>query len=328
MTPRIVSFDGSPAAYRRRVTLLKDAQPDEPWSAEGERSADRGDAAAGISGESFFAEVDGDIVGFARCRAYPEDGSPARWRLWVAVAHGARRRGAGSALLAAAGEAAADEGAGEFLASTSLAEPDGLAFARARGFTEVEGEVELQLDLSSFRVADPSSRRRPPGLRLAALASLSAATPDWPERYHALYASLGAGVLWASPVPGPGLEHFRRFHLGAPGFLAEGTVVAVLEDHWVGLAELWRSGGNHHTAYQELTGVLPPYRGRGIATALVESLAGRAGALGFRRLLTSTGRGNRAMQAVASRLGFAATADWSYLLGPVPRVPSGQEVGA
>ena len=66
----------------------------------------------------------------------------------------------------------------------------------------------------------------------------------------------------------------------------------------------------------------------GIATALVESLAGRAGALGFRRLLTSTGRGNRAMQAVASRLGFAATADWSYLLGPVPRVPSGQEVGA
>jgi GNAT superfamily N-acetyltransferase len=327
VTPRTFTFDGSLPAYRRRVALLKDAQPGEPWSVEGERSAEEEDAAAGRPAEAFFAEMGGDIVGFARCRADPEGGSPGRRRLWVAVAHGARRRGAGSALLAAVLQAAAAGGATGFLVTTSLAEPHGLAFALRHGFSEVEGEVELHLDLHAFSATRPAARPHPPGLHLVDLASLALSAPNWRERYYALYTSLATGIMWASNAPAPEREDFRRFHVEAPGFLAEGSVVAVLGDEWVGLGELWCSGSDHHTAYQELTGVLPVHRRRGIGSAVVEAVAARAAALGFGRLLTSTNRDNRAMRVVAARLGFVEAAGWSYLVAPVARVPSGQEVG-
>jgi GNAT superfamily N-acetyltransferase len=329
VTPRIVPFDGSAEAYLARVALLKDAQPAEPWSVEGERAADEEDAAAGRPGGAFFAAAAGDLVGFARYRLDPTDPRPGRRRLWLAVAHRARGQRAGSALFSAVGQAAAAGGATEFLVTTSLAEPDGRAFALRRGFAEVEAEVELHLDLPSLGAA-PTTGSGPPGLLVADLASLSGSAPDWSDRYYALYAALAVGIMWASPAAGPGREAFRRSHLEAPGLLAEGTAVALLDGEWVGLGELWRSGDDRHTAYLELTGVLPACRRRGIGRVLVAAVAGRAARLGFRRLLTSTGTDNEAMQVLARRTGFTVAARWSYLVGPVMgrRVLSGQEVGS
>jgi len=330
VTLRILPFDGSTAAYRARVALLKEAQPDEPWSVEGEQAADAEDAAAGKPGAAFLAEGGGKTVGFARHGVDPEAESPGRRRFWLAVAHRARRRGVGSALLAAAGQAAAAGGATGFLVTTSLAEPDGLAFALRHGFTEVEGEVELHLDLDAFSSTRPPARPHPPGLVVADLASLSRSAPDWLDRYHALYSSVADGVMWASHASAPDREHFRRFHLEAPGFLAGGTAVALLQGEWVGLGELWRSGGDRHTAYLELTSVLPGHRRRGIGTALVITVADAAARLGFRRLLTSTATGNRAMQGLTDRLGFSTVARWSCLVEPVTGrgVLSEQEVGS
>jgi GNAT superfamily N-acetyltransferase len=90
---------------------------------------------------------------------------------------------------------------------------------------------------------------------------------------------------------------------------------------------MWRSGDDTHTAYEELTGVLPGYRRRGLGTALVAAAAAWAKGYGYRRLLTSTSTSNEAMQRTARRLGFAVAGRWSHLLGPVTRggVPSGQE---
>jgi len=327
VTPEIVPFDGSPNAYRQRVALLKEAQPDEPWSVEGERSSDEADAADGRPGAAFFAVEGSEYLGFVRFRADPEDSNPGRRRLWVAVARRARRRGLGSALLDAAGGSAAAGGATEFLASTSLVEPDGLAFALTRGFTEVDGEVEMHLDLIGGSdkpfVPGPAA-----GWYVGGLAALRPAERDWLDRYHRLYTSLAAGVLWASHAAPPDRETFRRTHVEAPGFLPEGTAVAVLDGEWVGLSELWRSGDDRATAYQELTGVLPAHRRRGIATALVAVTADWARRHGYRRLLASTGVENEAMRAVLLWLGFREVARWSYLLGPAQGrcVLSGQEV--
>jgi GNAT superfamily N-acetyltransferase len=312
----ILPFDGSESAYRRRVVLLKDAQPDEPWSVEGERFSDAQDAAARPGG-ALFAVVDGERLGFARFRADLEDAAAGRCRLWLVVAHRARGRGLGSALLDAARRSAAVQGATELLVSTSLAEFAGLAFALARGFTEAEGEVELCLDLGSPGPAGPIAISPVPGLRLESLASLSGRYLDWLDRYHRLYASLAAGVLWTSHAAAPDREAFRRSHVEAPGLLAEGTAVAVLGGQFVGLSELWRSGDDRVTVYQELTGVLAAHRRRGIGAALVAATAGWARGQGYRRLLGSAGAHNEAMQALARRLGFREGARWSYLVGPV-----------
>jgi GNAT superfamily N-acetyltransferase len=324
----IVPFDGSQSAYRRRVALLKDAQPDEPWSVEGERFSDAQDAAAGRPGVALFAAVDGEHQGFVRFRTDPEDPAVGRRRLWLVVAHRARRRGFGSALLGAAGQAAAAQGATEFLVSTSLSEPAGLAFALAGGFAEVGGEVELHLDLGSPEPAESAALSPLPGLRLEALASLADRYRDWLDRYYRLYTSLAAGVLWVSHATAPDREAFRRSHVEAPGLLAEGTAVAVVGEEWVGLSELWHSGGDRATVYQELTGVLTAHRRRGIGAALVTATADWARRRGYCRLLGSTDLHNEAMQALARRLGFREAARWSYLVGPVQRrrVLSGREV--
>jgi len=316
---QILPFTPGEAAYHRRVALLKEAQPEEPWSLEGERAAD---AAPGSPGEAFFAAEDGEVVGFSRAQIDADVPVAGRRRLWVVVAHAARRRGIGTALLDAVGEAAAAGGATEFHASTSLAEPDGPAFALARGFREVEAEHELHLDLEAF---DPGALAVPAGI--TSLAALQRTDLDWFERYYRLHTTVEATAPWGLGYAVPDREAFRCRHVDAGEALAEGTTVALAGGEWVGLCEMWRSGDDTHTAYEELTGVLPGYRGRGLGTALVAAAAAWAKGYGYRRLLTSTSTSNEAMQRTARRLGFAVAGRWSHLLGPVTRggVPSGQE---
>ncbi len=235
------------------------------------------------------------------------------------------RRGAGASAPPcsdAVGEAAAARGATEFHASTSLAEPDGPAFALARGFREVEAEHELHLDLDAF---DPGTTATPAGI--TSLAALQRTDRDWFERYYRLHTAVEATVPWGLGYAVPDREAFRRRHLDAEEALAEGTTIAAADGEWVGLCEMWRSGDDTHTAYEELTGVLSGYRGRGLGTALVAAAAAWAKARGYRRLLTSTSTSNEAMQRTARRLGFVVAGRWSHLLGPVTPggVPSGQE---
>jgi GNAT superfamily N-acetyltransferase len=318
----IVPFAPGEAAHRRRVALLKAGQPEEPWSLEGERAADAADAAAGRPTCAFFALVAGEAVGFARAQTDPDVPVPGRRRLWVVVAHAVRRRGIGTALLDTVGGAAAAEGATEFHVSTSLAEPDGLAFALARGFREVEAEHELHLDLDSF---DPAAFVLP--VRVHTLASLQRNSPDWYERYYRLHTTVEASVPWALGYALPDREAFRRGHVDAGEALPEGTAIAVVDGQWVGLCEMRRSGDDTHTVYEELTGVLPGHRGQGLGTALVAAAATWAQSRGYRRLLTSTSTSNKAMQRTARRLGFCIAGRWAHLLGPVSRrrVPSDPE---
>jgi mycothiol synthase len=325
----IVPFGGSDHAYRQRVAILKEAQPGEPWSIEGERASDEADAATGRPGCAFFAEAAGERLGFARARVDLGDAAPGRHRIWVAVLRRWRRRGIGTALLDALGEAAAAQGATHLHASASLAEPDGLAFALAHGFEEVESEVELHLDLGSF---DPAGFGEPapvPGLVLERLATLRRSDADWFEHYYLLHTGVEATAPWALGHTLPDREAFRRASVEAPEALAEGTAIAVLDGEWVGLCELWRSGDDAATVYQELTGVLPAQRRRGIGTAVVVAAADWCRGRGYRRMVTSTGTDNEAMQALARRLGFGVAARWSHFLGPTRRrgVASGREVG-
>ncbi len=342
----IVPFHPREVTYRYRVTLLKEAQPEEPWSLEGEMAADTADEAAGRRTCAFFALAKSapgdDVVGFARAQVDADVPVPGRRRLWVVVAHSARRRGAGTALLDAVGEAAAAGGATEFHVSTSLAEPDGLAFALARGFRGVEAEHELHLDLEAFAPAavvpeafapaavapeafDPAAFVLP--ARIETLASLQRTHPDWFERYYQLHTAVEASAPWGLGFAVPDREAFRRRHVDAAEALLDGTTIAVVEGRWVGLCEMWRSGDDTHTVYEELTGVLFDYQGQGLGTALVAAAATWAQGRGYRRLLTSTGTANEAMQRTARRLGFRIAGRWAHLLGPVTRrrVPSDPE---
>ncbi|MBN2114022.1 MAG: GNAT family N-acetyltransferase [Acidimicrobiia bacterium] len=322
---QIVPFAPSDAAYRQRVALLKEAQPEEPWSLEGERAADAAATAAGHAVGAFVALAGGEAVGFARAQADADVPVAGRRRLWVVVAHRARRRGIGTALLESVTQEAAAGGATEWHVSTSLAEPDGLAFALARGFREVEAEHELHLDLGSV-----AAEAAPAPGPVASLAARQRADPDWFERYYCLHTTVEANVPWGLGYAVPDRQAFRRRHVDAEEALHEGTTIALAGGEWVGLCEMWRSGDDAYTVYQELTGVLAAQQGRGWGRALVTAAALWARQQGYRRMFTSTSTSNGPMQALASRLGFRVGARWVHLLGPAAprRVPSGREVGS
>ena len=192
----------------------------------------------------------------------------------------------------------------------------------ARGFREVEAEHELHLDLDAFEPAGFD----PPG-RIHSLALLEGSDPGWFERYYRLHTAVEASAPWGLGYSVPGREAFRRRHVDAEEALPEGTTIAVVDGEWVGLCEMWRSGDDTHTVYEELTGVLPACRGQGLGTALVAAAAAWAQGRGYHRLFTSTSTSNEAMQRTARRLGFVVAGHWVHLLGSAaPRgVPSGPE---
>ncbi len=60
---------------------------------------------------------------------------------------------------------------------------------------------------------------------------------------------------------------FEEFVIQAPWFRREGQLLAVDGDQWIGMAAVGLFPETH-SAYNEYTGVLRPYRGRKIATSL------------------------------------------------------------
>ena len=86
-------------------------------------------------------------------------------------------------------------------------------------------------------------------------------------------------------------------------YLAEGQLVAAHGDEWVGTAALLDSPESD-LMYHGITGVLPAYRGKRLATAL-KSLAVRlARPRGVKLLRTNNDAENAPMQAVNRKLGF------------------------
>jgi predicted GNAT superfamily acetyltransferase len=82
---------------------------------------------------------------------------------------------------------------------------------------------------------------------------------------------------------------------------------------WSGLA----STGEDGIAENQLTGVRPAWRGRGIATALKREQAWRARQAGLRWIETTNDEGNAPMRAVNARLGLEPLPAWLLLRGPL-----------
>ncbi len=224
---------------------------------------------------------------------------PGQCHFSLAVAPTHRRRGIGGALYGCA-ERFAQERRARLLYASYVETPDAPAapFLRARGFAPLERFLPSALDLRAFdpaRYAEAMRRVEAQGIRLTT------------------YAEMGDGMGHRRSLYG--LEQVAR---ASQPFRAVGPYVPALFEAWerefsqwdpqtiflavVVPSDVWAGVVTGLEWY--FTGVLPDWRGRGIATALKVRCLVEAKRRGIVRMETENHEDNAAMLAVNRKLGF------------------------
>jgi mycothiol synthase len=234
-------------------------------------------------------EMGGEIVAVASVLDHHlvDDGVALR----MVVDRRRRRQGNGRAMLAAVEDLLAERRPAIVDAVVRDDDPESRAWIERRGFAVQDHGYPSRLDLERF---DPSPHR--PAVERAEAAGIRFERATDMDRLYELYVrlmrdipdSLGAGSR----------EQFVR-DMSRPGTL---LLVASDAGGWVGMALVMRRPPDG--ALNAFTGVLPEYRGRGLARALKVLAAEETWAGGRRWIITYNNALNAPMLAVNRALGY------------------------
>lgn len=295
------------ADHARLAAFLSACHPEQPVTA-----GDLDRLAAGrVPGEVYGGTLvlRGDTpVGLAETGTPRMDGHPG----WLDVTVRAADPALGAALLALA-EAQAHAHAPHTLIARVREDWWEKPLYGAHGYTEHDRMWLSTLDLTTLdfaRFAAHEARARAAGVTVRPLADLGPFDEAAQRRLYALVAALLRDVPSATPVSVWPFELWQRRvvpHLHHP----EGLFVALAPDTsgegggWVGLSELHAPDlGRPGTVRNGLTGVLPGWRGRGVAMTLKLAAARAARDRGFTHARTGNHSANAPMLGINAALGF------------------------
>lgn len=264
----------------------------------------------------WVAERDGRVVGVAHYVQFDELRVPGEVHISVRVHPAYQRRGIGSALYETLietlrrGAPVTHDGHVRrepvdtlkvLLRADKLA---GMHFAARRGFIEYARRWESRLALEAFDPSafpDPDAQMAEQGITLRSVAEL-ASDPDRDRKLYALKLVVDQDIPYPDVVSAPAFEAFQKSVLEYPGFLPEGSYVAMDGDAYVGM--VLHESGSPLLLLVQLTGTARAYRRRGIAQALkVKSMAwGKAA--GYSTISVANDLANTGMLAINDRLGF------------------------
>lgn len=221
-----------------------------------------------------------------------------------------RRRGAGIALYEAISAWARERGLDTIETYVADNDPESLAFALRRGFTEDTHELGVSLDLR--RIESPIIEP-PEGVQIV----------TWAER-----PGLAQGIyeVWLEAIPDiPGaedeqiepFEDWLAHDMRGPGDRPEATFVAVAGDRVIGYAKLSLSSAQPRIAHHDLTGVKRAWRGRGVARALKAKQIAWAKANGFEELRTTNEERNAPIRRLNQEFGYRPSIGRIFLKGPL-----------
>jgi GNAT superfamily N-acetyltransferase len=259
-------------------------------------------------------DPDGEPVGTASTgRIWVHAAGFERYWLGIWVLPEARRRGIGSALFAAASDAARAAGKTGFQTELSEEHADGHRFLASRGFVETDRAKMVRLGLAGLA---PPDVHAPAGLRIVSLAE----RPDLVSGVHAVALNAFPDIPSEDePIEVGPLEAFAARDIDRPGIPRDGFFIAVDESSGevAGYASLIYAAGSTTVAYHDMTAVRRAYRGRGIATALKRATIAWAIEHGLETLETGNDEHNAPMRAVNLALGYRPMPDWIGLQGPL-----------
>ncbi|WP_288434997.1 GNAT family N-acetyltransferase [uncultured Deinococcus sp.] len=240
------------------------------------------------------------LAGVARLHRFPFD-PPKFLHAQVVVASAQRGRGVGTALWEAVRAAA---GGVPLAAGVADDDPASLAWAQGRGFARHRHRFASVLDLTTFDEAPFAPDLERAAAQGVTLTDLGGADAGRLARYLDFFAErltetpdLAGHPRWSAAQVRASLHLDHDPH-------PEWLVLATGPDGgWLGTSALVRYGD---LAYNALTALTLPARGRGLALPLKLEAIRRARAAGLTRMKTNNLSTNAPMLAVNRRLGFAA----------------------
>jgi GNAT superfamily N-acetyltransferase len=261
-TLRAVRDDDAP----RLAELLSIGQK-EPVTAETIRNWRQTQSPERIATCLVATERGGRVVGYGQAVRDPWL-PPADFFLYGVVDPATRRRGIGSLLFDAVVRFALEHGASILRCEVQEANPDGLRFARRHGFRIERYSSTSRLELSTFderpflRYVEQAEAS---GIRFLTLADVGDAAEPRRTYYEMFEDFVVESPKWPnSRIPS---EQFEREFYEMPTYRAEAQVIAAAGQEWIGLTSLVYFEQSE-TLQSLMTGVVPAYRGRGIAQAL------------------------------------------------------------
>ncbi|GAA0817687.1 GNAT family N-acetyltransferase [Spirilliplanes yamanashiensis] len=242
---------------------------------------------------AFVAEDAGRVVGWVAAKRNVRTADAGAGDLSLLHVHpGHRGRGAGAALYEAARAHLRAVGARRVRA---VAPPEGLDFARARGFTPGREIRYAALDLR----AAPGPPPVPPGIRLVTAAEVG------PRLMYAAEAAGAADEPDDAPPDALTFDTWRHDVWDDPG-LDTGASTAALAGASVAAFSLVTVDGDR--MWSDMTATLPAHRGRGLALLAKTTALHRAAARGVVTAYTANDGSNAPMLAINERLGYRPVA--------------------
>jgi GNAT superfamily N-acetyltransferase len=255
-----------------------------------------------------LARIDGAAAGSALAAILPV--RPEQAFVLVTVLPELRGRGAGTALYEATSAWARERTLDMIETIVADDDPESLAFAQRRGFTEESHELGVSLNLTR---SEPPIVEPPEGVRIVTWA-------ERPELARGIYEV----TLEAEPdIPGSEHDLVKPFEdwlahdMQGPGDRPDATFVAVAGDEVVGYAKFSLTSAQPTTAHHDLTGVKRAWRGRGVARALKATQIGWAKAHGYEELRTSNDERNTPIRRLNQQFGYRPSIGRIYLRGPL-----------
>ena len=298
------------------VTALMNLDYSEPITVEQMRERLRPPASNRDVGR-LVAELDDQLVGYAHA---VRDDWMERGLYWVhtVVAPAVRRKGVGSALYTALLDWARPHGATTLITEARDDLPASVRFAERQGFQIERHIFESTLDLSAFDerpFVGAHDTTRVAGIRCFTMADVG----DTLAARRSLYE---VERTTARDIPGGSESAVRPFEAfvqqvcEAPGHHADCQFIAAEGETWVGLA-LLEDTATTGAMYNGITGVLPAWRGRGLAQTLKLLAIRQARQRGARYLRTHNDSQNGPMLAINRKLGYQPQPGYYRLRAPL-----------
>lgn len=180
---------------------------------------------------------------------------------------------------------------------------DSLAFAKHQGFEIVSHQYPSVLDLAEF-VDGPFVKylttAKLNGIRFFSLAQLGD-TAENRRKFYELHRLCAVDIPHKTHFPDYEDYHNGRFE--AADYKPEGYLVALAGEQWVGLT-IVEFRGEEPRAYNAMTGVIRPFRRRGLAQALKLVAVRCARQFEMDELVTINDSDNEPMLAINRKMGY------------------------